>query len=356
VSSVQMLLRDRSYTIRIVPGGLSDVGIAVRKEGMTDRAIVLTTPRVAREHYAALEAALERADLEPTVIDVPDGERAKTLRTASRIYDHLAELEVERGTPIVGLGGGALCDLAGFVASTYLRGLPVVYVPTTLRAQVDTSVGGKTALHHRSGSNRIGTFYPPSLVWVDPHLLLTLPSREIRSGMAEVIKVAAIWDAEFFAWLEAKIAGLLALNLDPIVEAATRAIQIRAEIVGLDQRSAGLRALLQFGERFADVVRARDPEVGAGEASAMGMQLAARLSARRGWIEGDSVARIGRLLQKVGLPAAPADWNEQKEAYLRALADDKKHVPAMPGWVLLRALGRAERAEVGMQELFAEMQ
>ena len=352
--TIQLLLQDRTYSIRIAPGGLNEVGAAIRKECSVDHAVVLTTRRVARQHYAALEDALTRVGLEADCIEVPDGERGKTLRTVSRVYDQLVALGVDRSTPVIAFGGGALCDLAGFVASTYLRGLPVVQIPTTLRAQVDVSVGGKTAVHHGGARNLIGTFHPPRLVWVDPHLLRSLPVHELGVGLAEIVKVAAVWDAEFYEWLESKTAGLLSLDLDSMTEAITRAIQIRTEIVGLDERSAGLRALLLFGERFAEVVRRLRPELGSGEATAMGMYFSAQLSCRRGWLEAAQCERLGRLLQKIGLPTTPPDWSEQKQAYLRGLADDKKHVRALPEWVLLRELGRAERTQVLLQELWAE--
>jgi len=356
MSTIQVLLRDRSYAIRVVPGGLAELGGALNKEAGSDRVVVLTSPRVARLHGETLEAGLREAGLEVTRIEVPDGERAKTLRTAGRVYDQLGDAQIERGAPLIALGGGSVCDLAGFVASTYLRGMPLILAPTTLHAQVDASVGDKNGLHHRSGRNRIGTFYHPQLAWVDPHLIETLPVEHVRSGMAEIIKVATVWDEEFFQWLEAKIAGLIASARDSIEEAITRAIQIRVELVGLDERSAGLRALLQFGERAATVVRRRHASLTPGEASAIGMCFAAELSVRRGWLDRAGADRLHALLRKVGLPTAPPDWSEQRDAYLRALADDKKNVQPLPEWVLLRAIGRAERTPIELQELFAEDQ
>ncbi len=354
MSTVQVLLRDRSYAIRIVPGGLGELGPALQKEATSDRAVVITSARVARHHFEALDQGLREAGFDVEKLEVSDGQRCKTLRTAGRVYDQLAHLEIGRGTPLIALGGGALCDLAGFVASTYLRGLPLVLAPSTLRAQVDASVGDRNSLHHRSGNNRIGTFYHPHLAWVDPQILETLPQEHMRSGLAEIVKVAVIWDEEFFAWIEDKVAGLLAMARDAVREAVTRAIQIRVELIGLDERRVGLRALLQFGERLASVLRREHPALTPGEASAMGMLFAARLSRARGWIDDAACQRLETLLRKVGLPTAPPDWSEQREAYLRAVADDKKEIQPLPEWVLLRALGRAERVELPVQELFSE--
>jgi 3-dehydroquinate synthetase len=354
MSTVQVLLNDRSYAIRVVPDALDQLGALLRKENGTERAVVITTRIVAAHHAPKLESALRGAGIDVEWIELADGERAKTLATAGRIYDQLAALDVDRATPIVAFGGGALCDLAGFVASTYLRGLPVVRVPTTLRAQVDGSVGGRTALNHGSGRNRIGTFYPPLLVWIDPQLLGTLPLRELRAGIVELVRVAAIWDAEFFAWLENRSASLAARDLDSLCDAIKRALEIRAEIVGFDERQGGLRALLQFGERFAERVRERHRVLRDGEAAAMGMVFAARLSHARGWLAESDAKRLESLLERLELPLEPPDWSEQRLAYLRALSVDKKRRRPLPAWVLLREIGRADATEVSAQELLPE--
>jgi 3-dehydroquinate synthase len=346
-----VFLHDRSYPIRIMPGGLDQLGAALRKECGAERAVLLTTRTVAAQHGAKLAASLCGADLEVESIELADGERAKTLTTAARIYDRLAALDVERDTPIVAFGGGALCDLAGFVASTYLRGLPVVRVPTTLRSMLDGSVGGRTALNHRSGRNRLGTLYAPLFVWVDPQLCATLPLRELRSGIADLVRVAAVWDAEFFAWLERRSALLAARDSGSLEEAVARALEIRAEIVGLDERDGGRRLLLLLGERFATLARERDRRLRDGESVAMGMVFAARLSETHGWLASGQADRLAALLQRLGLPVEPADWNEQRLVYLRALSVDKKRRRPLPPWVLLREIGRADFTEIPAQEL-----
>jgi 3-dehydroquinate synthase len=343
VSTVQVLLAERSYAIRIEAKCLSRLGEALVGELGASRAILLSTPRVAKLHAGALAAGFAAAGLDAEPIVVPDGEAAKTLRTAERVYEQLLERGAERGTFLVGLGGGALCDLTGFVASTFMRGMPAVQAPTTLLAQVDASVGGKTAVNHRRGKNLIGTFHQPRLVWIDPQVLATLPAREFRSGLAEVIKAAAIWDAEFFAWLEQAMPALLRQQPEPLAHAITRAVQIKAEVVGLDERESGLRALLNFGHTLGHAIEAAHGYRGVrhGEAVAMGMVFAARLSQTAGLAPPGVAQRLEQLLARAGLPTQVPDWSEQRETYLRAIAVDKKVRDGLIGMVLLEDIGRA---------------
>ncbi len=353
MTTVQVLLGDRSYPIRIRPNSLPDLGEAIAQELGATRAVVLTTPRVAAAHHKPVEHGLRAADVRTDRIQVPDGERAKTLRTASRVYDALLEFGADRQTVLVGLGGGALGDLAGFVASTYLRGVPLVQVPTTLLAQVDASVGGKTAVNHPRGKNLIGTFYQSRMVWIDPEVLKTLPPRDRRSGMAEIVKVAAIWDAEFFAWLEEQIEEVMRLEPDALTEAVARACSIKAEIVGLDEREAGLRALLNFGHTLGHAIEnaASYRRYRHGEAVTMGMVFAARLSEKRGICPSGSAARLEGLLKRAGLPAQPPDWNQDRDAYLRAISVDKKMRAEKVGVVVLRDIGSAEVLQLTPEEI-----
>jgi 3-dehydroquinate synthase len=354
MSTVQVLLGERSYAIKIQSRCLADLGPELAGELEVERAVVVTTPRVRAAHFATLADGMQRTHIALSQIEVPDGDAAKSLHHASRVYDELIEAAAERGTVIVGLGGGALCDLAGFVASTYLRGVPLVQVPTTLLAQVDASVGGKTGINHRRGKNLIGTFYQPRLVWVDPDVLRTLPARERRCGLAEVVKVAAIWDAEFFTWLEDHIDAVTMLDPDALSEAIRRSVAIKAEIVGLDEREAGLRSLLNFGHTLGHAIENVHgyKRVRHGEAVAMGMVFAARLSETLGL---DSVVsqRIERLLRRIGLPTQVPDWSQQRDAYLRAIAVDKKVVREKVGMVVLRELGRAEVMRFAPEDILA---
>ena len=355
MTTVQVLLGERSYPIRIRPGSLVDLGDALVGELEGTRAVVVTSARVAELHYGALATGMARAHIVLERLIVPDGERAKSLRVASRVYDQLVELGVTRDTVLIGLGGGATCDLAGFVASTYLRGLPLVQVPTTLLAQVDASVGGKTGVNHRQGKNLIGTFYQPRIVWIDPDVLATLPARERRAGLAEVVKAAAIWDADFFKWLEENLDAMLNLEREALHAAVARACEIKAEVVGLDEREAGLRALLNFGHTIGHAVELAGGlrRVRHGEAVAIGMAFAARLSERRGLAPAGTAARLVGLLERAGLPTALPDPDAQRGAYLRGIAVDKKLAGGRVAFVVLREIGRAERLQLTPEEILA---
>lgn len=353
MKTVQVLLSDRSYPIRIRPGSLVDLGEALVEELSVQRAIIITSPLIAKAHFGAVATGFARVHLPVDQLEVAEGDRAKTLRSASRLYDALIELGADRQTFIIGLGGGAVCDLAGFVASTFLRGLPLVNVPTTLLAQVDASVGGKTAVNHKRGKNLIGSFYQPRLVWIDPDVLATLPPRELRCGMAEVIKVAAIWDLAFFEWLEEHAKSAMELDREQLTSAIGRAVAIKAEIVGLDEREAGLRSLLNFGHTFGHASEnvAGYRRIRHGEGVAIGMAFAADLSAALGLIERDVPERLKRLLAAVGLPTTAPGWEREKQAYLRAISVDKKIRTEKVGFVVLRELGRAEVRQLSPQEI-----
>jgi 3-dehydroquinate synthase len=353
VTTVQVLLDDRSYPIQIRPGSLREVGPALQSEFDSLRIVIVTSPRVAKAHLATVSSGLESLKLPFDCLTVPDGERAKTLRTASRLYDRLLELGCDRRTVLVGLGGGAVGDLTGFVASTFLRGVPLVQIPTTLLSQIDASVGGKTAVNHPRGKNLIGTFYQPRLVLIDPDVLATLRKRELRCGMAELIKGAAIWDAAFFGWLEENIDSMMRLETDPLTEAIARACSIKAEVVGLDEREAGLRALLNFGHTLAHAVEnvVGYRKVLHGEAVSMGMVFASRMSEARGLVAEGVADRIAALLGRVGLPTEPPDWSRDREAYLRALSVDKKVRGEKVAFVVLREIGRAELLRLSPDEI-----
>ncbi len=355
MTTVQVLLGERSYPIRIRPGSLGDLGEALVSELEAARAVVVTSARVAELHYGALATGMARTHVALERLLVPEGERAKTLRVASKLYDRLVELGVTRDTVMIGLGGGATCDLAGFVASTYLRGLPLVQVPTTLLAQVDASVGGKTAVNHRAGKNLIGTFYQPRMVWIDPDVLATLPGRERRAGLAEVIKAAAIWDADFFKWLEENLDAMLELEREALRAAIARACEIKSEVVGLDEREAGLRALLNFGHTLGHAIELAGGlrSVRHGEAVAIGMAFAARLSERRALAPAGTATRLVALLKRAGLPTELPDLEAQRGAYVRGMAVDKKLAGERLGFIALREIGRAERVELSVEEILA---
>lgn len=356
MSTVQVMLADRTYPIRIQPGSLAELGEALSKEFESQRVVVVTSPKVSDAHFGALNTGLKRMHLDLDRLLVPDGDRAKTLRHAQKLYDGLLDLGADRQTVLLGLGGGAVCDLAGFVASTFLRGIPLVQAPTTLLAQVDASVGGKTAVNHPRGKNLIGTFYQPKLVWIDPDVLSTLPTRELRCGIAEVIKVAALWDADFFGWLEGHIEAVMSLEREALTAAISRAVEIKAEIVGLDERESGLRALLNFGHTLAHAIETVNGyrKIKHGEAVAMGMVFAAGVSESHAGLDPAASERLQALLSRAGLATQMSDWNEQKAAYLRAIAVDKKVKAEKVGFVVLREIGRAEQVSLSPDEIVAE--
>jgi 3-dehydroquinate synthase len=276
---------------------------------------------------------------------LPDGEQYKNAETLNRIYDALLSNRCERSTPLIALGGGVIGDITGFAAATYLRGVPFIQIPTTLLAQVDSSVGGKTGINHPLGKNMIGAFYQPQVVLADVATLDTLPDRELRAGIAEVIKYGLIRDLPFLEWLEQNMEKLLARDAQALQYAIARSCRNKAEVVAADERESGERALLNLGHTFGHAI-----ETGMGygvwlhgEAVAAGTLMAVDLSCRLGWISASDVARIRSLFQRAGLPAdAPALGAEK---YLQLMGLDKKVVGGKMRFVLLKAIGRAVVSE-----------
>jgi 3-dehydroquinate synthase len=333
-------LAERSYPIHIGAALLNGIGdlLPATRSG---RAVIVTNPVVAAHHLDLLQKGLERAGMRCDVIVVPDGEAHKDWATLYDLHTRLLELKAERSTMLIALGGGVIGDLAGFAAATYQRGMPLVQIPTTLLAQVDSSVGGKTAVNHPLGKNMIGAFYQPSAVIIDSATLSTLPDREYASGLAEVVKYGAIRSPELFAWLESNVEPLLGRDDAALAHAIHESCRIKAEIVAADERETGERALLNFGHTFGHAI-----EVGTGygtwlhgEAVAAGMVLAAELSVRVLGLPCAERNRLQALLERVKLPTrAPALGVER---YLELISRDKKVEASVMRFVLLEALGRA---------------
>jgi 3-dehydroquinate synthase len=272
---------------------------------------------------------------------IPDGERFKTQETLTSIYDQLIERRVDRSTTIVALGGGVVGDVAGFAAATYQRGVPLVQVPTTLLSQVDSSVGGKTAINHPAGKNMIGSFYQPQAVIIDLEMLQSLPEREFQAGLAEVVKYGAIMDAAFFVWLEQNVTLLMKRDFDALGYAVERCCTSKARIVEDDETESGSRALLNFGHTFGHAIEAG---LGYGkwlhgEAVAVGMLLASRLSVLMGSLTQSDWDRIERLLSSIGLPVDAPDLG--RERYLELMGYDKKVLDGKLRLILLKSLGTA---------------
>ncbi len=334
-------LGERSYAIRVGAGLLRDAGALLAPLLSRPRVVIVSNPVVAAHWLAPLHASLSAAGIACESILVPDGETHKSWATLHDLLTRLLEIHAERSTTLVALGGGVVGDLTGFAAAIYQRGMPFVQVPTTLLAQVDSSVGGKTGVNHALGKNLIGAFYQPLAVLIDTDCLATLPDRELAAGLAEVIKTAAIRDVPFFEWLETNVPRIKARDADALIHAVTESCRIKAQIVAADEREAGERALLNFGHTFAHAIEAG---VGYGEwlhgeAVAAGMVLAARLSQRLGLIAGADVGRLRALLQCAGLPVdAPRLGGER---YLDLMSRDKKVVAGSIRFVLLRGIGDA---------------
>jgi len=351
MKTLNVALAERSYPIHVGEGLLANVADVLRFSPGA-RAVIVTNPVVASHHLDALASALARGNVRHDTIVIADGEAHKTWSTLYDIHTRLLELGAERSTTLIALGGGVVGDLAGFAAATYQRGMSLVQIPTTLLSQVDSSVGGKTAVNHPLGKNMIGAFYQPRAVVIDTLTLDTLPAREYRSGIAEVIKYGAIRSAVFFEWLEGNMAGLLARDSDVVAHAVLASCRIKAEIVAADERETGERALLNFGHTFGHAI---ETGVGYGEwlhgeAVAAGMVLAAELSVRTTGLASVDAKRLRSLIEVAQLPVQHATIGVDR--YLELMARDKKVRDGAMRFVLLQALGRAVvRADIALPDL-----
>ena len=330
----------RSYPIYIGEGLVDDTSLL--KSHIGGQQVAVVTNEVVRElALARLLTALEGCASQVDVFTLADGEGEKNLDNYARILDFLLAHRHNRTTTVVALGGGVVGDIAGFAAATYQRGVDFVQIPTTLLAQVDSSVGGKTAVNHPSGKNMIGAFHQPVAVLADLDLLDTLPERELRAGIAEVIKYGVIVDADFFAWLEANTEALLALDRDALVQVIARSCEIKAAVVAEDERETGRRALLNYGHTFAHAIESL-AGYGAylhGEAVAIGMVMAAELAVRSGILNRSAGVRLRNLIDSFGLPVSPPQLSAA--AMQEAMGMDKKVVDGALRFVLAREIGEA---------------
>ncbi|WP_107850696.1 3-dehydroquinate synthase [Oceanimonas marisflavi] len=333
-------LGERSYPILIAEGLMSD-GALLKDAVKGKKVLVITNEVVAPLYLERLLAAL--APLEAESLVLPDGEQYKTLDTFNRVMGKLLESGHGRDTTLVALGGGVIGDLTGFAAACYQRGVPFIQVPTTLLAQVDSSVGGKTAVNHPLGKNMIGAFYQPELVLIDTLCLQTLPQREFAAGMAEVIKYGIIWDAGFFTWLEQNLTRLQQLDTGALSYAIRRCCEIKAEMVACDEREHGVRALLNLGHTFGHAIEA---EMGYGnwlhgEAVAAGTIQACHTARLRGDMSDAEVERVRALLVQAGLPVT-GPGQMTIEHYLPHMLRDKKVLAGKLRLVLPQGIGRAQ--------------
>ncbi|RLB72765.1 MAG: 3-dehydroquinate synthase [Deltaproteobacteria bacterium] len=339
MESVDVHLAERSYSILINSDSLASLGQELSHLNFPKRVAVISNPTVDNLYGSMTCTSLETSGFIPTQFNIPDGENYKSITTLESIYDFLIENEFDRGCGLIALGGGVIGDIAGFAAATFLRGIPYVQVPTTLLAQVDSSVGGKTAINHPLGKNLIGAFYQPEMVFIDITTLNTLEPRDLSAGMAEVIKYGVICDSNFFCWLEDNIENLKNRKPESIVYAIRRSCQLKGEIVARDEREGSVRAFLNYGHTFGHAIEKLSGygQFKHGEAVAIGMVVAARIAAGQGFCLPQEVQRLSDLLSAFDLPIDPPDFS--LEEYVVAMQRDKKVKQGHLTMVLNRGIG-----------------
>ena len=337
---VKVELGANSYEIYIGSGLLAQVGRWLKKNGLSGKLVIITDPRAKKLYGDALNQNLTKDGFSVTTLQVPEGEEQKSLETAGRLYHELTNCHAERTTPILALGGGVIGDLTGFVAATYMRGVPLIQIPTTLLAQVDSSIGGKVAVDHGQLKNKIGAFYQPRLVISDMDTLKTLPPNELANGLAEVIKSAAIRNKKFFAFLETNLDRIKSLDESALEETVFQTVQIKAEVVEKDERDLGLRNILNYGHTIGHAIETvSDFKVEHGNAVAIGMLAAARISNKMGILDKNDLGRLKGIIEKAGLPTEMPDL--QIEKIIQAMKHDKKVLRDKIRFVLLKSIGSA---------------
>lgn len=336
--------KDSSYDILIGSGIVSfDVGNEItnvfKSAGLKNRVFVITSETVAGLYGSLLKDFLENAGIEPIVLTLPDGESTKSLKCLSYLYDELIKNRFERSDFIIAFGGGVIGDLSGFAAATYLRGINFIQIPTTLLADVDSSVGGKTGIDHIGGKNLIGAFYQPKRVIIDINFLNTLPERELKNGFAEVIKYGAVLDSEFFIYLENNYEKILSRDKHSLMYIIKRSCAIKADVVNKDEREAGLRSVLNFGHSLGHAIETlyNYETIKHGEAIAIGMLFASMVSKDLGLCAGETLNRIKTLIENSGLPSKIPNFTPLE--YINAMKLDKKVEDRLIKFVLVKEIG-----------------
>jgi 3-dehydroquinate synthase len=351
---VEVGLGQRSYSIVVGTGLIDETGSRVKRVLKASRVTVITNPTVGALYLERTIESLRQASFAARSIQIPDGEEHKSLEVLSSIYDALLKDGVDRGTPIIALGGGVVGDVTGFAAATVLRGVPYVQIPTTLLAQVDSSVGGKTGINHKQGKNLIGAFYQPRLVLCDIETLGSLPRRELLAGLAEVVKYGVILDAELFELIEQRLNDVLSLNKPLLSHLVSRSCELKAMVVGRDEKETDYRAILNFGHTLAHAV---ENVTGYGrylhgEAVAIGMMAAAKISRAQGRCHADVVERLGALLRRAGLPVEiPEDLSSPE--LQRAIDRDKKARDGKINFVCVDEIGRCSFLQLTSTDIMA---
>ena len=342
IQRVRVELGERSYDVVIGAGLLMRAAEFLQPLKLGKHGVIITDSNVGHLYAKLLRDTLKQGEFNTEVLDVPAGEASKSLRQANRLFERLPSLRLDRQSFVVALGGGVVGDLAGFVAAAYLRGLAYVQIPTSLLAQVDSAVGGKTGVNLPQGKNMVGAFYQPRLVLSDTDVLRTLPERELRAGFAEVIKYGAIRDEKYFTWLERDGQQVLDCQPDAVGRAVRRCCELKAEIVSADERESGVRAFLNFGHTIGHAMEALSEYEGLlhGEAISMGMVCAAQLSVKRTGLSEAEAARLKALIEVSGLPTRLGEKFELNQLR-EAMSLDKKVRNGKLRFVLLNRLGEA---------------
>jgi 3-dehydroquinate synthase len=324
VETIIVGLAERSYPIQVGIGNLGSLGSLCREGGLSGKAVVITNPTVAALYLAPVLRSLVDSDYEPIVLQIPDGEEYKSSETLQQLYDGLIENGGDRGSFIIALGGGVVGDIAGFAAATYLRGIPFVQVPTTLLAQVDSSVGGKTGINHPRGKNLIGAFYQPKFVLIDLATLETLPEREYLCGLAEAVKYGIVLDRDFFEFMEAHIQPITERQKDALLRVVATSCRIKSSVVERDEREGGLRAVLNYGHTIGHAVETLTGyrRFKHGEAVAIGMAQVSSLAFQKGLATDDETRRVTALLKNLGFFTELPDYSP--DDYAEIIGHDKK--------------------------------
>ncbi len=345
MQSLNIDLGERSYNILLGSGLLGKVGKLLSQVLQPSRIVLITHPSLFKLYGEKVLSGLKDQGWTADVIEVPEGETSKTLQQAEKIFDRLLDLQCDRKSVLVALGGGVIGDLVGFVAATYQRGIPFVQVPTTLLSQVDSSVGGKTAVNHPKGKNMIGAFYQPRLVVADLDTLQTLPPNEFRAGLAEVIKYGVISDASLFEYLEKNTEKILQLDNECLAHIIKTSCAIKARVVEKDERESHYRMILNFGHTLGHAFEALTgySRFVHGEAVAIGMVHAAKLSQQLGKCNEDIPIRLSKLVSKCGLPVDRPDLDP--EAIIDSLYHDKKTMNNKIKFILVKEIGVVEIAD-----------
>ena len=351
--TLQVNLGERSYPISIGHGILPNFGAAYREMGLGRSAAIITNPTVSGLYLNRVDGSLRDAGIDTTVVTIPDGEAYKTLETVERIYDALIGAGLDRESAIVSLGGGVVGDTAGFVAGTYLRGVALVQIPTTLEAQVDASVGGKTGVDHRLGKNLIGVFHQPRMVYIDTDTLRTLPPQEVIAGLAEVIKHALVRDSDLFTYLEARLEEIVQLRIEPdeLDWLISENCRIKATVVETDETEAfGAREVLNYGHTVGHAVEAltRFERYRHGEAVCLGMLAAGKIALDKSFWLQDDFDRQHALLRRLGIPRNAESL--APDALLQQMARDKKVREGVIRFVLAEGIGRAVSCDTVTRE------